>query len=123
MGEDASDMNRLWLKIARNPALQWVGRARITTLAHAAIDVALWDLKAKAAQQPLWKLPGDQMHDKVRAYNIDIGWLSMADHKLAEGATRVVVALRSCTMHAVSRDRGPDARTGLQSHSGLPGLF
>ena len=36
-------MQRLWLKLARDPALQWIGRAGITTLAHAAIDVALWD--------------------------------------------------------------------------------
>lgn len=90
MGEDASDINRLWHKIARNPALQWVGRAGITTLAHAAIDVALWDLKAKAAQQPLWKLLGGQVRDRVRAYNTDIGWLSIADDKLVEGATRAV---------------------------------
>ena len=27
VGEDARDINRLWLKIARHPALQWVGRA------------------------------------------------------------------------------------------------
>jgi L-alanine-DL-glutamate epimerase-like enolase superfamily enzyme len=90
IGEDASDINRLWLKLARNPALQWVGRAGITTLAHAAIDVALWDLKAKAADQPLWKLLGGQVRDKVRAYNTDIGWLSIADDKLVEGAQRAV---------------------------------
>lgn len=90
VGENASDINRLWHKIAHNPALQWVGRAGITTLAHAAIDVALWDLKAKAAQQPLWKLLGGQVRDKVRAYNTDIGWLSIADDKLVEGAKRAV---------------------------------
>jgi L-alanine-DL-glutamate epimerase-like enolase superfamily enzyme len=90
VGEDASDINRLWHRIARNPVLQWVGRAGITTLAHAAIDVALWDLKAKAAQQPLWKLLGGQVRDKVRAYNTDIGWLSIADDKLVEGAKRAV---------------------------------
>lgn len=88
--EDASDSNRLWLKIARNPALQWVGRAGITTLAHAAIDVALWDLKAKAVQQPLWRLLGGQVRDKVRAYNTDIGWLSLTDDKLVQGAQRAV---------------------------------
>ncbi|MDO8387475.1 MAG: mandelate racemase/muconate lactonizing enzyme family protein [Polaromonas sp.] len=90
VGEDAGDINRLWKKLARNPALQWVGRAGITTLSHAAIDLALWDLKAKAAQQPLWKLLGGQVRDKVRAYNTDIGWLSIADDKLVEGAQRAV---------------------------------
>ena len=51
IGEDARDMHRLWHKLARDPALQWVGRAGITTLSLAAIDIALWDLKAKAAQR------------------------------------------------------------------------
>ena len=90
LGEDAGDISRLWQKLARNPALQWVGRAGITTLAHAAIDVALWDIKAKAAGQPLWKLLGGQLRNKVRAYNTDIGWLSIADDKLVEGAQRAV---------------------------------
>ncbi|WP_395058608.1 mandelate racemase/muconate lactonizing enzyme family protein [Polaromonas sp.] len=90
IGEDAGDINRLWKKLARNPALQWVGRAGITTLSHAAIDLALWDLKAKAAQQPLWKLLGGQVRDQVRAYNTDIGWLSISDDKLVEGALRAV---------------------------------
>lgn len=89
-GEDASDINRLWQKLARNPALQWVGRAGITTLAHAAIDVALWDIKAKAAEQPLWKLLGGNVRDKVRAYNTDIGWLSIPDDQLVAGAKTAV---------------------------------
>ena len=89
-GEDASDINRLWQKLARNPALQWVGRAGITTLAHAAIDVALWDIKAKAAAHPLWKLLGGKVRDKVRAYNTDIGWLSIPDDQLVAGAKAAV---------------------------------
>ncbi len=90
VGEDAGDIHRLWQKLARNPALQWVGRAGITTLSHAAIDLALWDLKAKAAGQPLWKLLGGQVRRQVRAYNTDIGWLSIPDDKLVEGAKRAV---------------------------------
>lgn len=90
VGEDAGDIRRLWLKLARNPALQWVGRAGITTLALAAIDIALWDLKAKAAGVPLWKLLGGQVRDTVRAYNTDIGWLSIPDDALVAGARRAV---------------------------------
>lgn len=90
IGEDANDVHRLWRKLARDPALQWIGRAGITTLSLAAIDVALWDLKAKAAGVPLWKLLGGQVRDRVRAYNTDIGWLSIADDKLVDGARRAV---------------------------------
>ena len=78
------------LKLARNPALQWIGRAGITTLSHAAIDIALWDLKAKAAGVPLWQLLGGQVREQVRAYNTDIGWLSIPDAQLVEGAQRAV---------------------------------
>src|SRR5205085_2732260 len=90
VGEDARDVRRLWHKLARNPALQWIGRAGITTLSLAAIDIALWDLQAKAAAVPLWKLLGGQVRDSVRAYNTDIGWLSIPDDKLVEGARRAV---------------------------------
>jgi L-alanine-DL-glutamate epimerase-like enolase superfamily enzyme len=90
VGEDAGDVHRLWRKLARDPALQWVGRAGITTLSLAAIDVALWDLKAKAAGVPLWKLLGGQVRPRVRAYNTDIGWLSIGDERLVEGARRAV---------------------------------
>ena len=90
IGEDARDITRLWQRIARHPALQWVGRAGITTLAHAAIDIALWDLKAKSAQMPLWKLLGGQVRDRVRAYNTDIGWLSLGDETLLRGSQDAV---------------------------------
>ena len=90
IGEDAGDISRLWLKLARNPALQWVGRAGITTLAQAAIDIALWDLKGKAVQQPLWQLLGGQVRERVRAYNTDIGWLSIPTPQLLGGARRAV---------------------------------
>lgn len=90
VGEDARDIQRLWQKIARNPVLQWVGRAGITTLAHAAVDVALWDLAAKAVQQPLWKLLGGQVRERVRAYNTDIGWLNIPDDALVAGARGAV---------------------------------
>ena len=79
VGEDARDGERLWLKLARHPALQWVGRAGITQLALAAIDIALWDLRAKAADLPLWRLLGGATKQKLEAYNTDIGWLSIAE--------------------------------------------
>lgn len=90
VGEDARDIRRLWVKLARHPALQWIGRAGITTLAQAAIDVALWDLAAKAAGQPLWQALGGAVRDKVRAYNTDIGWLSLSDEALVAGAAFAV---------------------------------
>jgi L-alanine-DL-glutamate epimerase-like enolase superfamily enzyme len=90
IGQDALDTERLWWRLARQPALQWVGRAGITTLAHAAVDVALWDLKAKSHQVPLWQLLGGAVREQVRAYNTDIGWLSLSDEDLLRGARQAV---------------------------------
>jgi len=90
LGDDSDDIERLWQKIARQPALQWVGRAGITTIAHAAVDIALWDLKAKLQHIALWKLLGGQARDRVRAYNTDIGWLSIPDDQLIRGAQQAV---------------------------------
>ena len=90
LGEDAEDIDRLWLKLARFPAVQWVGRAGITHIALAAVDIALWDLRAKAARVPLWKLLGGATSAKIAAYNTDIGWLSIPKAQLVEGSKRAV---------------------------------
>ena len=89
-GEDAIDVSRLWLKLARAPALQWVGRAGLTQLALAAVDIALWDLRAKHANLPLWKFLGGASSATIHGYNTDIGWLSIPLDRLRDGAKRTV---------------------------------
>jgi L-alanine-DL-glutamate epimerase-like enolase superfamily enzyme len=65
LGEDADLIERLWQKLWW--ALHYGGRGGPTVLAISAFDIALWDLKAKRAGQPLWKLLGG--HDsKVPCY-------------------------------------------------------
>ena len=90
LGEDAREGRRLWQKLARAPALQWVGRAGITQLALAAVDIALWDLRAKAAGVPLWHLLGGPLRDRLDAYNTDVGWLSLSDQALVDGCRHAV---------------------------------
>lgn len=89
-GEDEADITRLWQKIARHPPMQWIGRAGISHIALGAVDIALWDIKAQRAEQPLWKLLGGATTERLMAYNTDIGWLSIPDDQLISGARQAV---------------------------------
>jgi L-alanine-DL-glutamate epimerase-like enolase superfamily enzyme len=55
IGEDPIDVERLWHKMWI-PKL--VGRRGLTTRAISGIDIALWDLRAKVARMPLYKMLG-----------------------------------------------------------------
>jgi L-talarate/galactarate dehydratase len=55
-GEDSRDSDRLFAKAENR--FRAVGFAGLAARAYAAIDIALWDLKAKAARMPLFKLFG-----------------------------------------------------------------
>jgi L-alanine-DL-glutamate epimerase-like enolase superfamily enzyme len=56
IGEDADAIEKIWEKIWW--ACHYGGRGGPTVLALSALDIALWDLKAKRAGLPLWKLLG-----------------------------------------------------------------
>jgi len=55
-GEDADRIEHLWNRIWW--ALHYGGRGGPTVLALSAFDIALWDLKARRANLPLWRLLG-----------------------------------------------------------------
>jgi L-alanine-DL-glutamate epimerase-like enolase superfamily enzyme len=66
VGEDPLRIEKI-IALLRNAAGASCGPGGIFTLALAAIDVALWDIKGKAADQPLWKLLGGH-RDRVATY-------------------------------------------------------
>ena len=90
IGEDPREVLALWEKLHKQSEIYWVGRAGITHLALGAIDIALWDLKAKAAGQPLWKLLGGSASKKVEAYNTDGGWLNWSLETMVSDCKRLV---------------------------------
>jgi L-alanine-DL-glutamate epimerase-like enolase superfamily enzyme len=55
----------------------------ITSLALAAIDTALWDIRAKRAGLPLWKAAGGAQR-KVPLYTTEGGWLQLPVSTLVE---------------------------------------
>ena len=87
IGEDPSDIARLWTKLVWAGAS--VGRSGASTQAIAAIDVALWDLKAKRAGLPLAKLLGAH-RDSVRCYNTSGGFLHESIEQVKDNATRTL---------------------------------
>ncbi len=66
MGEDARDIAGVGHRLQRR--LHNFGRNGAASFAVAAIDIALWDIAAKAAGKPLHALLGDAAHASVPAY-------------------------------------------------------
>jgi L-alanine-DL-glutamate epimerase-like enolase superfamily enzyme len=80
---------RMWWR------LHFVGRGGIAAFAMAAADVALWDLKAVRAGEPLWRFLGGS-RDRVAAYagGIDLMFtidalMAQTDGFLADGFTAI----------------------------------
>ena len=67
IGEDPTRIERIWDKMYasrhdfRHPSLY-------ATPVISAIDMALWDIVGKAANQPIYNLLGGMYHEKLRAY-------------------------------------------------------
>ena len=89
-GCDPQEVRAIWEKLHKHAPICWVGRAGITHLALGAVDIALWDLKAKAAGLPLWKLLGGSASKKVEAYNTDGGWLNWPLETVVADCKRLV---------------------------------
>jgi len=87
IGEDPSDIQRIWTKLVWAGAS--VGRSGLAVQSIAAIDIALWDLKAKRAGLPLAKLLGAR-RDSVACYNTSGGFLSMPVEQVIENAAASV---------------------------------
>jgi L-alanine-DL-glutamate epimerase-like enolase superfamily enzyme len=89
IGEDANDIEKIWRKLLFLTHATTVGA--ITAIAMAAIDTALWDLKARRASLPVHKLMGGAQ-DRVRLYTTEGGWLHLEESALVEDALRAKAA-------------------------------
>lgn len=65
IGEDPRDTERLWKEMFEGNVQ--IGRQGVMLRAISTVDIALWDIKAKAADMPLYKLLGGYA-DEVPAY-------------------------------------------------------
>ncbi|XAZ31500.1 mandelate racemase/muconate lactonizing enzyme family protein [Paenarthrobacter ureafaciens] len=87
IGEDPNDIGKIYAKLLWAGAS--VGRSGVATQALAAVDIALYDLKAKRAGLPLAKLLGSY-RDSVRTYNTSGGFLNATLDEVKARATQSI---------------------------------
>ena len=143
VGEDPLYSERLYEKMYNasrwKPALErghaqpGEGRSGVTMEAIAALDIAIWDIKAQALGVPIYKALG-AVRDSVRGYGSG-GW-APGDEAEAEMAGYVAKGFGAVKMRAVGRDGfsipnavrrvkaarrgiGPDVELMLDAHGSL----
>jgi len=87
IGRDAAEITPIWEDLyngsragaaaARGHALPELARRGITIAAISAIDIALWDIRGKALDQPIWALLGGRSAERLPAYASG-GWADAA---------------------------------------------
>jgi L-alanine-DL-glutamate epimerase-like enolase superfamily enzyme len=85
IGEDPNDIAKIYTKLLWAGAS--VGRSGVATQALAAIDIALYDLKARRAGLPLAKFLGSH-RDSVQTYNTSGGFLNASLEEVKARATQ-----------------------------------
>jgi L-alanine-DL-glutamate epimerase-like enolase superfamily enzyme len=80
VGADPLDVPRAWAGMV--DAVRNLGRPGIASMAIAAVDTALWDLKARLLDLPLCRLLG-MVHDEAAVYGSG-GFTSLTDEQLTE---------------------------------------
>src|SRR5215212_3880079 len=70
IGQDPARIEHIWQMLFRGG---FFPAQRIVTAAIAAIDIALWDIKGKALNVPIYQLLGGLVRDKVVCYPHNVG--------------------------------------------------
>ncbi|MFB9276636.1 mandelate racemase/muconate lactonizing enzyme family protein [Cohnella cellulosilytica] len=89
IGKDPFMVRALWDEM-RYGKMHWIGRAGITHMALAAVDIALWDIMAKASNKPLWQYLGGAKSQGIKAYNTNGGWLNWSKERLLQDVAAIV---------------------------------
>ena len=86
VGRDPAMVEQIWKDLFFHTHATAVGA--ITSLAVAAIDTALWDLRCRVAGLPLHRMAGGAQ-ERLRLYTTEGGWLHLEPEALVEDALAV----------------------------------
>ncbi|MCL6613010.1 MAG: mandelate racemase/muconate lactonizing enzyme family protein [Firmicutes bacterium] len=64
--QDPTNIESLWNKMYKAAIV--IGRRGIVVACIGAIEIALWDIFGKATNQPVYKLLGGKVHDRLKVY-------------------------------------------------------
>ncbi|TPW27885.1 mandelate racemase/muconate lactonizing enzyme family protein [Martelella alba] len=106
IGRDPFDTEVIWSEFFHY--LRGVGRKGLTYCALSAIDIALWDLKGKIVDLPIYRLIGGG-RTKVPVYASG-GWTSYSDDELLEEVTGMVGRGFRAVKFKVGSDGGTNPR-------------
>lgn len=85
IGREGEEIEAIWRDLLFHTHATSVGA--ITSLALAAIDTALWDLRARRARLPLHQIAGGA-RSRIPVYTTEGGWLQLPLEALIEDALR-----------------------------------
>jgi L-alanine-DL-glutamate epimerase-like enolase superfamily enzyme len=83
IGAETRTIEAVWTDLFASTRATMVGA--ITSLALAAIDIALWDLRCLRAGEPLWRVAGG-FQTRLPLYDTETGWLHLSTDELITGA-------------------------------------
>lgn len=109
MGRDANRIEKLWDDMFWQ--LRGGGRKGIALCALSAVDIALWDLKAKALNLPLYQLLGP-FTDSVPIYGSG-GWTSMSTDELVTEMAGYVARGMGAVKMKIGKNFGKNTREDL----------
>lgn len=109
-GKDPFNVRAIWQELYYGKS-HWIGRAGATTMAQAAVDIALWDIVAKASGKPLWQVLGGARPADIPIYNTHAGWLNYSVEQLKDEASQLLDQGYRALKMKVGR---PDTREDLR---------
>ncbi len=127
IGEDPLEIDKLWERCYG--ITRWYGRKGVAVSALGGIDIALWDIRGKAAGKPVFELLGAE-RTRVPAYASGLLWKESVEELQREAERHLANGFRAMKMRlgkdhdydraalaAVRKTVGPDVRLMIDGNA------